>query len=188
MDTETCDRTGPRSLLLNGPSGIGESSTLGALGRLLATRHIPHALIDLDHLTLSWPRPEDDPWGGRIARANLELVASTYRRAGVKRIAVAHVFTELEFLDGCRAALGEGTDSQGPTIPLVRLRASPVVVADRLRARHAHDAPWELEGFLAGQVELAEALERAGLDDVVIDVGGLSPLQVAEKVADAVGW
>jgi hypothetical protein len=145
-------------------------------------------MIDLDDLTLSWPRPEDDPWGGRTARTNLATVASTYRKAGAERIAVAHVFTDPEHLDGCRAALREDTDISGPMIPLVRLRASPAVIADRLRVRHARDAPWELEGFLAGQIELAEALEQAGLDDLVIDVDGLSPLQVAEEVADGVGW
>lgn len=177
--------TQARAVILNGASGVGKSRTLQEIGALLGERGTSHALIDLDFLTLSWPRPQDDPWGTRIAHENLTAVAENYRRSGVDRVVIAHVFTERTHLDACRAALGGTSDSE---IPLVRLRASREVVAQRLRARHADEAPWELEAFLAGHQGLARALDEADIDDHVIDIDALTPREVAERVADAVGW
>ena len=175
-------------MLLNGSSGVGKSSALQALGAVLGERSVSHALVDLDELALFWPRPGDDPWGGRTARANLAAVSSTYRAAGVRRIAVAHVFTDREHLDGCRAALSHGVGVvDAEAAPLVRLRASRAVVEERLRRRHV-ETPWELEGFLAGYESLTRALDDAALDDVVIDVDDLTPRDVAELIADVAGW
>lgn len=123
------------AVLLNGSSGVGMSRTLSELGALLGERRAPHALIDLDYLTLSWPRPRDDPWGGRIARENLAAVAANYRRSGIDRIAIAHVFTDRAHLDGCRTALGAASAAE---IPVVRLRASRHVVEPGTRNSRAH--------------------------------------------------
>ncbi|MFF2274098.1 hypothetical protein ACFVTX_17620 [Agromyces sp. NPDC058136] len=173
------------AVLLNGSSGVGKSRTLLELGVLLGERNTSHALIDLDHLSLSWPRPSDDPWGGRIARDNLAAVAGNYRGSGIDRLAIAHVFTDWAHLNGCRAALGAASAGE---IPVVRLRASRHVVEQRLRSRHATEAPWELDAFLAGYEGLTRALDDVGLDDHVIDVDTLSPREVAEQVADIAGW
>ncbi|MFE6996689.1 hypothetical protein ACFVAE_12075 [Microbacterium sp. NPDC057659] len=173
------------AVILNGSSGVGKSRTLQELGALLAERGQSHALVDLDFLTLSWPRPQDDRWGSRIAYENLASVTENYRRSGIARFAVAHVFTDRANLADCRAALGAASASQAP---LIRLRASRAVVEQRLRTRHATEAPWELEGFLAGHEDLSRALDEAALDDHVIDVDALTPREVAERVADAAGW
>ncbi|WP_457965889.1 hypothetical protein M1E17_05125 [Arthrobacter sp. D1-29] len=178
-----------RALLLNGSSGVGKSSALQALGAALGERSVSHALVDLDELALFWPRPRDDPWGGRAARANLAAVSSTYWAAGVKHIAVAHVFTDREHLDGCRAALSQGVGAlDAEAAPLVRLRASRTTVEERLRRRHAVATPWELERFLAGYESLTQALDEAALDDVVVNVDDLTPRDVAERIADVAGW
>lgn len=183
------DSRASRALLLNGSSGVGKSSALQALGAVLGERSFSHAFVDLDELALFWPRLGDDPWGGRTARANLAAVSSTYWAAGVQRIAVAHVFTDREHLDGCRAALSHGVGVvDAEAAPLVRLRASRAVVEERLRRRHAVETPWELEGFLAGYESLTRALDDAALDDVVIDVDDLTPRDVAERIADVAGW
>lgn len=176
-------------MLLNGSSGVGKSTALQALGAVLGERSASHAFVDLDELALFWPRPSDDPWGARTARANLAAVSSTYWAAGVQRIAVAHVFTDREHLDGCRAALSHGMGAlDAEAAPLVRLRASRAVVEERLRRRHAAATPWELERFLAGYESLTRALDDAVLDDVVIDVDDLTPRDVAERIADVAGW
>ncbi|MGN7978609.1 hypothetical protein ACTJJ4_13615 [Microbacterium sp. 22195] len=174
-----------RGLILNGASGVGKSRTLQELGALLGEKAVAHALVDLDFLTLSWPRPHDDPWGGRIARANLAAVSVNYRRSGIDRVVVAHVFTDRAHLDGCREALGAASASEAP---LIRLRASRDVVEQRLRARHATETAWELDGFLAGHDALTHALDAADLDDHIIDVDGLDPRAVAERVIEAAGW
>lgn len=178
-----------RALLLNGSSGVGKSSALQALGAVLGERSVSHAVIDLDELALFWPRPGDDPWGGRAARANLAAVSGTYWAAGVEHIAVAHVFTDREHLDGCRAALSLGAGAlDAEAAPLVRLRASRAAVEERLRRRHVIQTPWELEGFLAGYESLTRALDDAALDDLIIDVDDLTPMDIAERIADVAGW
>jgi hypothetical protein len=178
-----------KALLLNGSSGVGKSTALQELAMLLGARGIAHASIDLDELTLFWPRSADDPWGTRVAQVNLAAVSDTYRLVGVDFIAVAHVFTDHGHLNGCRAALLSGSQPMGDTqMPLVRLRASSDVIRERLIRRHATIAPWELEGFLADHESLARALDEANLDDVVIDVDDLSPQEVALRLADVAGW
>ena len=178
-----------RALLLNGSSGVGKSSALHALGAVLGERSVSHAFIELDELALFWPRPGDDPWGARIARANLAAVSTTYWAAGVQCIAVAHVFTDREHVDGCRAALSQDVSLlNAEAVPLVRLRASRGVVEERLRRRHVVETQWELEAFLAGYESLIRALDDAALDDVVIDVDDLTPRDVAERIADVAGW
>jgi len=174
-----------RGLILNGASGVGKSRTLQELGALLGENAVAHALVDLDFLTLSWPRPQDDPWGGQVARENLAAVTSNYRKSGIERVVVAHVLTDRTHLDGCRAALGAASADEAP---LIRLRASRAVVEQRLRARHTTDAPWELDGFLAGHDAITHALDAADLDDHVIDVDGRDPRAVAERVIEAAGW
>lgn len=174
-----------RALILNGGSGVGKSTALQEIGALLRERDVPHALIDLDFLTLSWPRPQDDRWGARIARENLASLAENYRRSGIDRLVVTHVFTDRRHLDGCREALGAASAAEAP---MIRLRASRDVIEQRLRARHATEAAWELDGFLAGLDELARTLDAANLDDHVIDVDALSPRAVAERVLEAAGW
>jgi hypothetical protein len=173
---------GFRALLLNGSSGVGKSSTLQALGALLGERGEQYALVDLDHLTLSGPRRPDDPYGLRIALRNLAAVTREFRADGARLLAVGHVLTEPAHVTATRAALGDDT------APVIRLRARREVVEARLRERHAVDAPWELDGFLAGHDALERTLADAALDDVVIDVDDLTPGDVAERVARAAGW
>lgn len=177
-----------KALLLNGSSGVGKSTALQELAMLLGARGTSHASIDLDELTLFWPRSTDDPWGSRVAQVNLAAVSGTYRSVGVEFIAVAHVFTDRHHLDECRAALSSGSTPMGDAhVPLVRLRASSDVIRERLTRRHASVAPWELEGFLAGHESLARTLDEANLDDVVIQVDHLSPQEVALRLADVAG-
>ena len=73
-----------KALLLNGSSGVGKSTALQELAMLLGARGIAHASIDLDELTLFWPRSADDPWGTRVAQMNLAAVSDTYRSVGVE--------------------------------------------------------------------------------------------------------
>jgi Ni2+-binding GTPase involved in maturation of urease and hydrogenase len=51
----------PTAVLITGTVGAGKTSVAAAAGSILAEARIPHAVIDLDALTQSWPAPPDDP-------------------------------------------------------------------------------------------------------------------------------
>ncbi|WP_190813185.1 hypothetical protein [Saccharopolyspora pogona] len=76
-------------------------------------------------------------------------------------------------------------DSTG--ILLVRLVVDPSVARDRIRDRHADDEP-SLRWHLDRTNELAEILDAAGLDDLVLDSSHEPPTSLAAEVRTAAGW
>ncbi len=66
------------ALLVNGTVGSGTSTTAEEVGRLLAERGTPHAVVDLDALRRAWPAPPDDPFHGELELANLAAVAAVH--------------------------------------------------------------------------------------------------------------
>jgi len=130
----------PRALLLVGTVGSGKTTVLLELGRLLAERGEPYALVDLDWLAWVEP-PTDSPLGVHdILVANLAAAAATFERAGVKRLVLARHLTRADELASIRAALG------GVELTVVRLDAPAALLEARIRAR---DSGRELEEHLA---------------------------------------
>jgi len=170
------------ALFLTGTSGVGKSTTLQALSALLTARGMSHAAVDVDQLQLKWPVPADDPFNRRLGLQNLRAIVPNLRAAGAERLLLAHILTGSGDLQEYAAAAGVRR------FFVCRLRATEAQVAARLRARHEHQGPWELAGFLEGYWALHRRMEEAGLDDAVIDVGERDPLEVAEAVATAAGW
>lgn len=170
------------SIVINGTTGVGKSTTLQALGAILAERGLPHALVDFDYLSLAWPAPADDPFNLRLGLRNLAEVAANYRAAGIDRLAIASVLTNRADVEAFSRATGTGR------MLVCRLRADPQTIEARLRHRHAFQAAWELPWFLERFDALQNELDAAAIDDVVIDVDDRSPTAVAHEVLAAVGW
>jgi adenylylsulfate kinase len=170
------------AVVINGTTGVGKTTTLQALGALLAERGLPHALVDFDHLSLAWPAPPDDPFNWRLGLRNLADVAVNYRAAGIDRLAVASVLTSRSDADALARAIG------AERMLVCRLRADPRTVETRLRQRHASQAPWELPWFLERFTALQNELDAAAIDDVVIDVDDRSPTAVAQEILAALDW
>jgi len=171
------------ALLLNGTVGVGKTSTAGELGALLREQGVPHAVVDVDELRRVWPSPPDDRFSERVALANLAAVSATYRAAGAQRLVLAGVVETADERARLEGALGV-------PVVLVRLRADPAGLRERLRSRHAHDVDggsslaWHLERC----GELHTVLEEAAVDDAVVDVEGLGRRAVARAVCAAAGW
>jgi adenylylsulfate kinase len=165
-----------RAILVTGTVGVGKTSTLVAIGDLLAADGEPYALVDLDWL--AWLRP--DPASGTTVQdvlvENLRLVTETFRRAGVARLVLARAVRSAGEVDAIRDALAV----TGLTV--ARLVAAPAVVEGRLRAR---DAGAELAEHLAEAAAFAADAELAGIGDVIIEVDELSIESVARAVLDA---
>jgi adenylylsulfate kinase len=165
-----------RSVFLNGTVGAGKTSVADALGVVLATEGIPHAIIDLDQVRRGWPPPPDDPFNFDLASGNLAALATNYAAIGAELLVVAGVIEGAEELEDFRGILG-------PDLILVRLTVRPDVGAGRLRARHEGAGP-DLEWHLDRLSELAAIIDEANLGDIVIDTSDLGIPEVAREIFD----
>lgn len=165
-------------VFLNGTVGVGKSATADAISALETG---PHAVVDLDQVRRLHPAPESDVFNHELELRNLRALAGNYRAAGARRFILAGVIERREEVARYRDALGV------ETMLVCRLTADPDVVAERLRVRHVDDAEtrdWHLRR--AG--ELAAILDRASLDDLVVDTTTAAPTDVAARVRGAADW
>jgi hypothetical protein len=169
------------AVILTGTVGAGKTTTMHALGALLAERGIPHALVDMDAIRLSHPASPADPFQQELALRNLGDLSRNYREAGARVVVVATVVERAEDLPRHAAALG----SRDPL--LVRLTIDADAVRARLDARHRDDAA-ALAWHRARAPELAAIMDAAGLGGVTIDTTSRTPAEVATLVADRAGW
>jgi hypothetical protein len=88
------------SVVVRGAVGVGKSTTVWLLNELLMDAQIPHAALDLDWLSASWPR--FGSWNREARRANTAVVAQTYRDMGIGHFAVAGVVETREGVEELR--------------------------------------------------------------------------------------
>ncbi|PPF58928.1 hypothetical protein C5C13_07235 [Clavibacter michiganensis] len=169
------------AVILTGTVGAGKTTTMHALGVLLAARGIPHALVDMDAVSLLRPAPSTDPFQLELALRNLGDLSRNYREAGARVVVVAAVVEDALDLPRYAAAL----ESRDPLV--VRLSADPDAVLARLDARHDDDAA-ALAWHRARAPELAAIIDAAGLGGLAIDTTSRTPAEVAELIADRAGW
>jgi adenylylsulfate kinase len=167
-------------LLITGTVGVGKSTVAAHVGDILTARRVPHAVIDLDWLRTSWPTPPEDPFNLAMELQNLNSVAANYRHAGVDRFVLAGVLERRGDLPCYEHAIGE-------PVRVVRLRAEPRLVRQRLLARHALD-PARRRWHLARADELDAILDDARVSDIDIDIGTRAPESIAMEVTSCLGW
>jgi hypothetical protein len=139
------------ALWLIGPSGVGKSTVGFEAFRRLYRSGRTSAYIDHDQMGLCYPQPPDDPNNHRIKSTNLGVVWRTYRDAGA---------TSLIMCGGAeRADLVPLYVAKVPdtTVRVVRLRATPTVLRERIFRRGMGAGP-VLPGTKLGLS--TEALER----------------------------
>jgi adenylylsulfate kinase-like enzyme len=170
----------PQALLVTGTVGSGKTSVADAVGDLLADAHIPNAVIDLDWLRRSWPRPPDDPFNVNMILRNLRPVARNYLDAGAVRLVLAGVVESLEERQLYH-------DAVGVDLVVCRLRVDLPTVRQRLAERHDVDAA-RLRWHLDRSGELDSILDRAGVQDLTVDAASGSVTEIAAAVVSAVGW
>jgi molybdopterin-guanine dinucleotide biosynthesis protein len=166
-------------VVLTGTVGSGKSTLLGEMSDVLVERGAPHLALDVDALSYTFPRPDDDPYGQRIADENLAAVWRNAERAGARRALLARVVEDLAELDAYRGAI------PGADIVVCRVVASADVVALRLRQREVGSArDWHLRRA----PELDAILDRAAVEDVAVANEDRPLRAVATEALAAVGW
>src|ERR1041384_4175632 len=107
-----------RVLIINGPVGVGKSTTANTLSEMLEAQGGPHAVIDMDYLRSVYPRPEDDPHHVELGYRNLAAVWQNFRDAGARAAIIPSVVETAENIEAYRRAI------PGAAITVVRLTAS----------------------------------------------------------------
>ncbi len=166
-------------LLLTGPVGAGKSTVADEAARLLREADVPHAVVDLARIGQSWPVPEDDPWNERLIHQNLACMWSNFRQAGIDRLLVSRVLEARSLLRHIAEAV------PGARITVIRLRVRLEVLEARIRARETSGDP---EWFLGAAAYTAEALERARVEDHVVDNEDRPPADAAREALRLAGW
>jgi hypothetical protein len=168
------------ALLLTGTVGAGKTTTAAAVGRVLAERGVPHAVIDLDELRRAWPAPPGDPFQQELELENLRAVSAIYRQRGAQRLVLAGVLERA-------ADRARYQDAVGAALTVCRLRVALPTARARLERRHAEDDDarrWHLHR----SGELEAVLAASGVEDHLVDVDGLDAPAVARAVLRATGW
>lgn len=164
-------------LIITGTVGVGKTSVAGEISDLLSDARIPHAFVDIDALSNSWP--QQGPFNQDLALLNLRAIWQNFRAAGAERLVISCVVESQEDVRAYERVIA------GAEITICRLVASQSTRETRLRAREAGSG---LEWHLNRTIELEEILERAALEDFRVENEGRSLQEVAREVLRRVGW
>lgn len=179
-ETHADSPRGARALLINGTVGVGKTTVAEAVGGLLADARVPHAVLDLDWLSNSWPVPPGDRFDFGVLLRNLRSIAGHYLDAGATRLVLAGV---IEDEDGRKQL----TEALGVDLTVCRLRAELPIVHQRLVRRHDGESG-ALRRHLNRSGELDGILSRGAADDFTVDTGTGSVTDIALSVIRAAGW
>lgn len=163
-------------LLLNGTVGAGKTTTSFEVSALLRARDIAHVVLDLDFLSLVYPRPVDDPYGNRIMMSNLAALWGNVAHLAPKRVILARVILDRDQLDSVRAAIPNAD------ITVVRLTASQTTIRNRFAGHHVGSS---INGFRARSAGLDGLLDETGVADLVVNTDDKDVDAVAAEVLAA---
>ena len=165
-------------LVISGSMGSGKTTVLSEASDLLTEAGIAHAAIDLDCLSIMYPR--QGRHGQGLMFANLAAVWPVYAAAGAERLLIARVVEDRSELQQYREAV------PGAEIVVCRLTASIETMQARLRVRE----PGMFQAHaVARSVELADILERTRAEDFCVNNGeGCAITEVAREMLSRAGW
>jgi molybdopterin-guanine dinucleotide biosynthesis protein len=168
------------TILVTGPVGVGKTTLIAEMSAVLGEAQVPHAAVDFDHLTASFPRPaSDDQWGTQLGFANLAAIWRNYQAAGARRLLIARVIEARPELEGFRTAV------PGAEITVVRLRASLATLHTRLRGRGQGSG---LQWHLDRAVELGPQMDESPVEDLLVQTEDRDPTTMAREILVELGW
>jgi hypothetical protein len=164
-------------LILNGSVGAGKTAIALAIHDILSLNKVPHACLDLDQFSYSWPPV--GLYNSDTVFAALEKVWPVYQAAGIQKLILARV---VETREGFRRYSEILNDA---SITLCRIIASEKVRRLRLKSRESGES---LQWHLNRTVELERIFESAALEDFVITNENEPIEYIAQKTLKYAKW
>lgn len=166
-------------LIISGPVGVGKSSVAGELSALLERKSIPHTLIDLDGLSYTYPRPENDRFASRLACDNLAAIWPNCVAAGAKNIIIARTVEAAGDVEMIAKAV------PGTQQVVCQLYASDNTLTARVKNREKGSG---LDWHIARAKELSASLAQTGPADIRIDTDARPLDEIAKDIFDQIDW
>ncbi len=161
------------AIVITGTVGVGKSTVMRAVSEALEARGIRHAGIDQDYLRWVFPAPEGDRFAAQLGLRNLAAIWPNLREVGLGCVLVADVVEHPSQAAQYERAM------PGTRATVIRLTVPLPLILRRLEGRETGES---LAWSQHRAPELHGIQERAGVGDVVIDVGQRSPGEVAEEI------
>lgn len=165
-------------VVVTGPVGAGKSTTLDAISARLAEAGVRHAAFDMDYLRWVSPEPEGDRFGMALGYRNLAAIWPNVREVGIRCALLADVVESRGQVNAYEAAM------PGARVVVARLEVTPEELERRL---HGREQPETIAWYLHRAPALQGIMEREGVGDLVIDVGGRDPRNIATEIIDRAG-
>lgn len=166
------------AIVVTGPVGSGKSTTIAEMSRLLEEQAIRHAVIDMDYLRWVDPEPDGDPFGARLGYRNLAAIWPNLMDVGIRCVLIADVVES-------RGQIREYENAMpGASVTIVRL---DVPMSELLRRLEGREGEHTIEWYVRRAPELQGIMEREGVGDVVINVGGQEAEAVASEILARTG-
>ncbi|KAA3665524.1 MAG: hypothetical protein DWQ04_00170 [Chloroflexi bacterium] len=170
-------KTAPDVLILSGTVGAGKTAVSYATHDILSAKNIPHACLDLDCFSYSWP-----PLGAFNSDTVfdvLEKVWPVYMQKGASKLILARVVESESEIRRYSQVL------KTQSITLIRVTASEEVRKSRLKKRELGAS---LTWHLNRTTQLEKILEKLMIENFVITNENRSVEHVAEEALKLVKW
>jgi thymidylate kinase len=173
IGTPSCNTTEAMIIVLNGPLGIGKSTTAWALNERLDRS----VMLDMDYIVAIHPFDYYHQPDLEYAYATAALLIRHHQAHGYRHFVVNWVFESAEQLQRFASHL----EPTGLPLHSFYLTCDPDMLEQRIRRRNLSDVEWEVQ---RGR-ELVKILERAaeaGNIGVPIDTTSRSPDEVVSTI------
>lgn len=165
-------------LLLTGTVGAGKTTILWQIDDALAEREIGNTALDLDLLVAQWP--STSKWNQDLLFESIAALWPIHVAHGSTHLVLARVLEDHDDLRRYREVI------PGADITVCRIVAPLEARIQRLYGRMPPGEP--REWHLARTIELHDILERAALEDFVVENGERPVRDVAVEVLAKAGW
>lgn len=166
---------GVEVLVLHGSPGSGKTTLARAVAEILRAADVPHAVIDLDDLSMVFPDPERS-----FARDNLRAIWPNYAAVAGLKVVIPSVIADEDERELLRAAV------PGARFMVCELTAPEVVLKERVTAREPN-AYWQQR--LRDFVDLYHRrTDLPQIRDFEVSTHGRPPDDCAREVIDRAGW
>lgn len=164
---------GPRLILISGPVGVGKSSVAHEMSNQLAAAAVSHTFVDLDALTHTYPRRDDDPYGQILALKNLQAIWDNAQSHNPEILIIARV---IETEAGALKIADSVTASE---CTIIRLEAREETLLNRVRRREqGAGRAWHE----ARALELSQSLSETDFANLILSADDRSVVEIANEI------